>query len=79
MTPPDKNMQTPVKERRVLMHVAQSESAYATAIRGSWFLRKLRSRSDLLLLTLVLGLFVGPDVIWFSNSRCRHSVLYIGI
>ena len=39
MTPPNKKIQTPVKERRVLIHVAQSESAYATAVRGSWFLR----------------------------------------
>ena len=55
MTPPDKKMQTPVKDWRVLMHVAQSESAYATAMRGSWFLRRLRSRLDLLLLTRGAG------------------------
>jgi len=65
MTLPDKKMQTPVKERRVLMHVAQSESAYATAIRGSWFLRRLRSRSDLLL--LIVG--AGP-----SRRSCRGLV-----
>ena len=34
-TPPASSMHTPVNDRRVLVHVAQSESAYATAMSGS--------------------------------------------
>jgi hypothetical protein len=50
MTPPVRKMHTPVNYRRVLMHVAQSESVYATAMFGLWCLRLSNSRSVLLLL-----------------------------
>ena len=34
LSPPDRKIQTPVNERRVLVHVAQSESVYTTAVKG---------------------------------------------
>ena len=50
MTPPARKIHTPVNERRVLVHVAQSKSAYATAMFGLCSGRFSRTRSFLQLL-----------------------------
>ena len=52
IVPPARRMQIPPNERRVLGHVAQSESAYACAVRASNCGRPSRRMSFLLLLTV---------------------------
>ncbi len=49
MVPPESRTHKPPKDRRVLMHVAQSESAYAWAVVASNCGRLSRSKSVLLL------------------------------
>ena len=55
IVPPARWMQTPPKERRVLGHVAQSESAYACAMRGGNSGRPSIIKSEMLLFTLGRG------------------------
>ena len=55
ITTPVRKMHTPVNDLRVLTHVAQSESAYATAMFGLWCFCLSKSRSDLLLLIFGRG------------------------
>ena len=69
ITPPVRKMHTPVNDRRVLRHVAQSESAYATAIYGLWCFRLSKSRSDLLLLIVS-----GVPLRSFLLVRCASSI-----